>query len=73
MVHAKARFSDTASPIEVDYLNLVGKGKGSISLGFLRWNGDVAVYCMTSLAAQEAVAHSADGRGNNSCLIADLV
>ena len=51
MVHAKVRFNETdfnetATPIEVDYLNLVGKGKGSISLGLFRCDGEEAVYCM---------------------------
>ena len=48
MVHAKVRFNEAATPIEVDYLNLVGKGKGSISLGLFRWDGDEAVYCMAA-------------------------
>jgi len=26
MVHAKVRFNEGATPIEVDYLNLIGKG-----------------------------------------------
>jgi uncharacterized protein (TIGR03067 family) len=46
MVHAKVRFNEAAEPIEVDYLHLAGKGKGSISLGLFRWDGEDAVYCM---------------------------
>jgi uncharacterized protein (TIGR03067 family) len=46
MVHAKVRFNETATSIEVEYLNLAGKGKGSLSLGLFRWDGEEAVYCM---------------------------
>jgi uncharacterized protein (TIGR03067 family) len=46
MLHAKVRFNEAAIPCEVDYLNLVGKGKGSISLGLFRWDGDEAVFCV---------------------------
>jgi uncharacterized protein (TIGR03067 family) len=46
MVHAKVRFNETASPIEVDYFHLAGKFKGSISPGLFRWDGEEAVYCM---------------------------
>jgi uncharacterized protein (TIGR03067 family) len=46
MLHAKMRFNETAMPVEVDYLNLAGRGKGSISLGLFRWDGDEAVFCI---------------------------
>jgi hypothetical protein len=36
MVHAKIRFNEAAAPIEVDYLNLTGTDKGTISLGLFR-------------------------------------
>jgi uncharacterized protein (TIGR03067 family) len=48
MVHAKMRFNEAVTPVEVDYLNLTGKGKGSISRGLFRWDGDEAVFCMAS-------------------------
>lgn len=51
MVHAKVRFHETASPMEVDYLNLAGKGKGSISLGLFRWDGEEAVFCIATPGA----------------------
>jgi hypothetical protein len=51
MLHAKVRFNEAAIPVEVDYLSLMGKGKGSISLGLFRWDGDVAVlHCATRIA-----------------------
>jgi uncharacterized protein (TIGR03067 family) len=46
MLHAKMRFNEAAIPCELDYLNLMGKGKGSISLGLFRWDGDEAVFCI---------------------------
>jgi len=45
-LHAKMRFHEAATPIEVDYLHLAGKGKGSISLGLFRWVGEEAVFCI---------------------------
>jgi len=72
-VHAKVRINESASPMEVDYYNLVRKAKGSISLGLFRWDGDEAVFCMappgaprpqTSAAARVADEHSAVGSGS---------
>lgn len=51
MLHAKVRFNETATPLEVDYLNLAGKAKGSISLGLFRWDGDEAVFCIAAPGA----------------------
>ena len=51
MVHAKVRFNESAMPIEVDYLNLNGKGKGSISRGLFRWEDQEAIYCMAAPGA----------------------
>lgn len=48
MMHAKVRFNESVAPIEVDYLNLAGKGKGSVSLGLFRWDGEEAVYCIAA-------------------------
>jgi uncharacterized protein (TIGR03067 family) len=46
MLHAKVRFNEATAPIEVDYLHLAGKGKGSTSHGLFRWDGEEAVYCV---------------------------
>ena len=51
MVHAKVRFHEAATPVEVDYFNLAGNAKGTISLGLFRWEGDEAVYCMAAPGA----------------------
>jgi uncharacterized protein (TIGR03067 family) len=51
MVHAKVRFNEAVAPSEVDYLNLAGKGKGSISRGLFRWDGEEAVYCTGAAGA----------------------
>jgi hypothetical protein len=40
MAHAKVRVDDSATPAAVDYLNLSGKHKGSLSLGIMEWIGD---------------------------------
>lgn len=48
MLHAKMRFNDAAMPVEVDYLNLAGKGKGTISCGLFRWDGEEAVFCIAA-------------------------
>ncbi|HTX33834.1 MAG TPA: TIGR03067 domain-containing protein [Bryobacteraceae bacterium] len=50
-VHAKVRFHESASPLEVDYYNLLGKAKGTLSLGLFRWDGEEAVYCMAAPGA----------------------
>ena len=40
MAHAKVRIDETVVPAAVDYLNLMGKNKGSVSLGIMEWIGD---------------------------------
>lgn len=40
MAHAKMRLDESAAPIAVDYLNLIGRSKGSVSLGIMDWTGD---------------------------------
>jgi uncharacterized protein (TIGR03067 family) len=60
MVHAKVRFNEAATPIELDYLNLAGKGKGSISLGLFRWDGEEAVFCMGTAGAPRPSDFSCD-------------
>lgn len=46
MVHAQVRFAEDTMPMEVDYLNLIGKGKGTVSRGIFRWDGEEAVFCI---------------------------
>jgi len=46
MVHAKVRMNEAASPVEVDYLNLAGPKRGSVSLGIMQWIGEEVVFCM---------------------------
>ena len=53
MVHAKVRVDERTTPLEMDYLNLHGKGKGSISQGLFRWDGDdEAIFCIGSPGSQ---------------------
>ena len=64
MVHAKVRLNEATEPIEVDYLNLIGKGKGSISLGIFQWDGDEAVFCIApSGAARPSAFNTEKGDG----------
>ncbi len=51
MVHAKVRIDDSMSPIAVDYLNLAGGKRGSVSLGIMQWIGDEVVFCMAAPGA----------------------
>jgi uncharacterized protein (TIGR03067 family) len=60
MLHAKVRFNEASLPLEVDYLNLMGKGKGSISLGLFRWDGDEAVFCIGAPGAPRPSDFSCD-------------
>lgn len=46
MVHAKVRVNENSTPQQVDYLNLAGRSKGSVSLGLCRWEGDEVIFCM---------------------------
>ena len=46
IIHAKVRMNEASAPVEVDYLNLAGKCKGSLSLGLFRWDADEAVFCI---------------------------
>jgi uncharacterized protein (TIGR03067 family) len=66
-VHAKLRINEAASPLEVDYLNLFGKGKGSISRGLFRWEGEEAVYCMAAPGAPRPSDFTC-ARGSNRIL-----
>ena len=54
MVHAKVRINEAVSPIEVDYLNLAGSTRGSISLGLMQWDGDEVVFCLGAPGAPRA-------------------
>lgn len=52
MLHAKVRVQESASPLEIDYLNLAGRAKGAISQGLFRWDADgIAVFCIAEPGA----------------------
>jgi uncharacterized protein (TIGR03067 family) len=40
MAHAKMRFDERTLPVQVDYLNLAGAQKGTVSLGLIEWIDD---------------------------------
>jgi len=51
MLHAKVRVHEGSAPLQIDYLNLLGRGNGSISLGLFRWERDEAVFCVAEPGA----------------------
>jgi uncharacterized protein (TIGR03067 family) len=51
MVHAKVRMNEAAAPVEVDYLNLSGPKRGSVSLGIMKLAGEEVVFCMAAPGA----------------------
>lgn len=51
MVHALVRVNEAARPVEIDYLSLMGKGKGSVSRGIFQWEGEEAVFCIGAAGA----------------------
>jgi uncharacterized protein (TIGR03067 family) len=67
MVHAKIRCNEAATPIEIDYFNLVGKARGSISFGLFRWDGEEAVFCMGAPGASRPSVFSSDA--SNGCTL----
>ena len=44
MLHAKMRVDEAANPVAVDYLNLAGAGRGRVSLGVLKWDGEEVTF-----------------------------
>jgi uncharacterized protein (TIGR03067 family) len=48
MLHAKVRIDDSSTPVAVDYLNLAGKAKGTVSLGIMDWLGADARFLMAA-------------------------
>jgi uncharacterized protein (TIGR03067 family) len=48
MVHAKMKIDERVSPMAVDYLNLGGAAKGSVSLGIMDWAGDDARFLINA-------------------------
>jgi uncharacterized protein (TIGR03067 family) len=67
MLHAKMRFNEAATPCEVDYLNMMGKATGSISLGLFRWDGEEAVFCIGAPGKPRPSDFSCD-KGSNRTL-----
>jgi uncharacterized protein (TIGR03067 family) len=51
MLHAQMRFREDVHPLEVDYLNLAGRSKGTITRGLFQWNGEDAVFCVAEPGA----------------------
>jgi uncharacterized protein (TIGR03067 family) len=62
MVHAKVRIDETTTPIAVDYLNLSGKQKGTVTLGIMEWVGDEVRFLMAS-AGEPRPTHFDETKG----------
>lgn len=46
VIDARIRLDATADPVHVDYLNVGGMAAGTIQLGLMKWEGEVACFCM---------------------------
>ena len=44
MLHAKMRIDEKARPMAVDYLNLAGASRGSVTLGIMKWDGEEVTF-----------------------------
>jgi uncharacterized protein (TIGR03067 family) len=51
MVHAKVHIDETTTPIAIDYLNLSGKPKGTITRGIMEWIDDEVRFMMAPAGA----------------------
>jgi uncharacterized protein (TIGR03067 family) len=67
MVHAKMRIDETATPMAVDYLNLAGRHKGTLSLGIMEWAGDRVRFLMETPGKPRPTAFSCE-RGSGRTL-----
>lgn len=67
MLHARMRVNEAASPLEIDYLHLAGKGKGAISRGLLRWDGEEVVFCVAGPGMDRPTDFSSE-KGSNRTL-----
>lgn len=48
MIHALVRIDDRADPVAIDYLLQAGVSEGSLQHGIMRWEKDVACFCMAA-------------------------
>lgn len=60
MVHAKVRIDESVTPFAVDYLNLGGPSKGTLSFGIMRWVGEDCQFCMAPPGAARPTDFSCD-------------
>ena len=63
MAHAKMRFDETVLPIAVDYLNLSGAAKGTITLGIMDWVGEEVRFAVAGPGVPRPVSLDAPGKG----------
>jgi uncharacterized protein (TIGR03067 family) len=46
MIDARIRLDPTTDPVHIDYHNVGGLASGTIQLGIMKWEGDIACFCM---------------------------
>jgi uncharacterized protein (TIGR03067 family) len=63
MAHAKMKIDEHASPVAVDYLNVGGGAKGTISFGIMDWVGDEVRFLIASPGAPRPKDFAASGKG----------
>ena len=66
MVHAKVRIDERATPIAVDYYNLLAQAKGTVSYGILEWIGDDVRFLMAPSGAERPTGFDAPSKGTLS-------
>jgi len=66
MVHAKVRIDERATPIAVDYYNLLAQLKGSVSYGILEWIGDDVRFLMAPAGSPRPTGFDAPSSGTLS-------
>ena len=48
MIHALVKLDESTNPVNVDYYNMGGAGRGSVQYGLFKWEKDEACFCMAA-------------------------
>jgi uncharacterized protein (TIGR03067 family) len=46
MIHARVRLDERTDPVQIDYQLLAGAAKGELQHGIMKWQDQVACFCM---------------------------
>jgi uncharacterized protein (TIGR03067 family) len=66
MVHAKVRIDESATPVAVDYLNLIAAQAGTVSRGIMEWVGDEVRFLIAPPGAPRPADFTATSAGTLS-------